>query len=113
MSLHDGIGDESGRNLASTEPTTVEPLDSLLCRVDGVEFDVNFTLLSTVSIRSTKETETCLRVPLHLDLGDFAVFSFTFTFDIVSKIFIPIWFCFSESSFSTERTRDVKRTRQG
>lgn len=44
MGLHNGVGDESCRNLLSTEPSSIKPLDSLLGSLNGTEFHIDFTL---------------------------------------------------------------------
>jgi hypothetical protein len=45
MSQHNGIRNESSRDLFSAEPTTIQPVDGLLGGVNGIEFDIYFTLV--------------------------------------------------------------------
>ena len=44
VSLQNGVGDERGRDLASTEPATVKTLDGILGRFNRVELDVDLAL---------------------------------------------------------------------
>ena len=44
MGLHNGVWNECCRNLASAEPSTIQSLDGLLRRFDGIKFEINFSL---------------------------------------------------------------------
>ena len=44
ISLHQSIGYEGSRNLLSTKPTSIQGLDSFLCRFNVVELDKYFPL---------------------------------------------------------------------
>jgi hypothetical protein len=72
--LHDGVGDETSRNLTPTKPTTIQTLDSFLSAFNAIKFDVNLAL----------------GFFLHFDGLDRSIFCRTFTLDIFSKVFVPI-----------------------
>ena len=48
MSLHDGVGHESGRDGLAAEPTAVETIDSLASISDGVKLDEDIALYDVV-----------------------------------------------------------------
>ena len=96
MCLHDRVRYERCRHLIATEPTTIQTLDSIFCRVDGVELYIDFTLMTSYkTARLITTWNTYLSFFFNLDCVHFAIFWFTFAFDIISKVFIPITLCFS------------------
>ena len=44
MSLHDGVRNEGGRDLPTTEPSSVETINSVLSGLDTVKLNIDLAL---------------------------------------------------------------------
>lgn len=95
VSHHDSVGYERGSDLAPSKPSPIQSLDGFLCRIDGVELQVDLALVSRSAGDTNRKKKTYLAVFFDFNGIDFAVLLLAFTFDIVSKVLIPITLCFS------------------
>lgn len=72
----DGVDDVLGRDVMTTEETTLEALDGVLAASDAVEFDVDLALGGTWS---------------HADVDDLAIAVLTLALDVLFELLLPAW----------------------